>query len=375
MRVIVTIPVEMLRQSDGRASCCLGTCKAPLAVIRVSPADAGLRRRSVLGAGVVLATGSLGLGRARAAAGQGLAIVMNSASASFSVIDVAARTVVRTTPVLREPHHWALTPDRSALLIGDTSGNALFALDPRSGEVVRRSALSDPYQLWFSPNGHLLVVAALRVDHVDVYDAQTLQLAKRFRLPSMPSHLSYAPDGSMVYVSLQASGGLVGIDLGTMSIAWSEQVGKTPAGVFWHDGAVLVGVMGDDHVAVVDPMNGRVRRQIRTGRGAHNLFYSPDARTVYVTNRVEGTVSALDAGSLDVVRTYEVPNGPDCVAFAPDGKLWVSQRWGGHVAVLDPVSGDHEAIAVGRSPHGVFLTASPTLPGPARSASLCLSTA
>ena len=334
-----------------------------------------LSRRSLLGAGLALGAAGLGGRPARAATGQGLAIVMNSAAASFSVIDVASRTVIRTTPVLREPHHWALLPDRSALLIGDTSGNALFFLDPTAGEVLRRAACSDPYQLWFSPDGRHLVVNALGVDHVDVYDGRTLQHAHRFRLPTMPSHLSYAPDGGTVYVSLQASNGLAAIDLRTMSIRWQTTIGKTPAGVFWHDGKLLVGIMGNDYVAVADPTDGRVTRRIRTGRGAHNLFYAPDGRTIYVTNRVEGTVSVLDAASLNILRTYTVPNGPDCIAFAPDGKLWITMRWGGHVAVLDPASGAHETIAVGRSPHGVFLTASPALPGPARSASLSLSTA
>lgn len=338
------------------------------------------RRRNLLGA--TIGVGLLGGTRSRAAtssehvvAGQGLAIVMNSASASFSVIDVASRQVIRTTPVLREPHHWALLPDRSALLIGDTSGNAMFFLDPRTGELLKYKPFSDPYQLWFSPNGQHLVVAALAVGHVDLYDGRTLQLVKRFRLPTMPSHISYSPDSSMVFVTLQTNDRLVAIDLSAQKVMWQSEIGKTPAGVFWHGDKVLVGVMGSDYVAVADPVDGRVVRRLRTGRGAHNLFYSPDGKQIYVTNRVEGTVSLLDASSLETVRTYNVPNGPDCIAFAPDGKLWISMRWAGHVAVLDPASGAHETIAVGRSPHGVFLTASPTLPSPTRSSSLTLSTA
>lgn len=304
----------------------------------------------------------------------GIAIVMNSAGASFSVIDVASRRVIRTTPVLREPHHWALLPDHSALLVGDTSGNAMFFLDPLTGQVLRHTSFSDPYQLWFSPDHRHFVVAALRMDHVDVYDAKTLRLLKRFRLSSMPSHLSYSPDGRMVFVSLQDSNRLVRIDLDRMVVSWDSSIGKVPAGVFFHRGQLLVGVMGEAHVAVADAASGHIVRRIPTGRGAHNLFYSPDGRQIYVTNRVEGTVSVLDAGSLDVIKTYRVPYGPDCIAFAPDGHLWISQRWGEHVAVLDPVNGTYQAIAVGRSPHGVFLSASPTLPGPVRSAALTLST-
>jgi YVTN family beta-propeller protein len=332
-------------------------------------------RRAFLTAAISV-TMAVGMKRsAQAASEQGLAFVLNSASASFSVIDVATRRVIRTTPVLREPHHWALLPDRSALLVGDTSANALFHLDPNTGDILKRTALSDPYQLWFGPGGRHLVDTALAVENVDIYDGKTLQLLKRLRLPTMPSHISYAPDGNTVFVSLQSNDRLVGIDLRTLDVAWQVTVGKTPAGVFWHNGQVLVGIMGSDYVAVTDPANGREIRRVKTGRGAHNLFYAPDGRSIYVTNRVEGSISLLDASTLDVVRTYVVPNGPDCIAFAPDGKLWVSMRWGGRVAVLDPATGTHETIAVGRSPHGVFLSRSPALPGAGRSTALSLSTA
>src|ERR1700712_4376868 len=57
------------------------------------------------------------------AAPPALAIVMNSGEASVSVIDMATRKVVRTLPTLREPSHWALSPDRSKLYIADASGN------------------------------------------------------------------------------------------------------------------------------------------------------------------------------------------------------------------------------------------------------------
>src|SRR5271166_3270368 len=82
---------------------------------------------------------------AAAKEGDGLAFVLNSADASISVLDVNTRTELRRIPVLREPHHMALTPDHQFLLIGDTSGNELLFLDPSTGELQRRMTMSDPY--------------------------------------------------------------------------------------------------------------------------------------------------------------------------------------------------------------------------------------
>lgn len=285
-----------------------------------------------------------------------ICIVLNSGAATISIIDMSTRRVLREEPAFREPSHWALTPDRQKLLVADASGNALFFLDPVTGKELRHKLIPDPYQLWFSPDGKYLTVNCLRLNHVDIYHAESLALVKRFRVGSMPSHLSYSPDSRTVFCSMQDSGTLVAINLTTMATRWHAKVGPTPAGVLWHDGVVLVGIMGSDHVAVIDPADGRVVRRIITDKGAHTQFLTPDRRHIYVTNRVAGSLSVLDAKSLAVVKRVSMPGGPDDLCFAPDGKLWISLRFSSHVGVYDPVSGRIDHIPVGRSPHGIFIS-------------------
>ncbi|HUN40200.1 MAG TPA: PQQ-binding-like beta-propeller repeat protein [Acetobacteraceae bacterium] len=289
------------------------------------------------------------------ASATGLAFVMNSDSASISVIDMATHKELRRIPVLREPHHWALTPDGKSLLVGDTVGNELFSLDPATGALQRTIPCVDPYQLWFSPNGKFLVVNGLARNQVDVYNGATFKLVKRFHASAMPSHLAYSPDSSIVFVSLQESNRLMAIDLNDMKILWDKPVGNTPAGVLWLNGKVLVADMGADYLAEVDPADGKVLRHIITGKGAHNLFLSPDGKTLWVNNRVAGTTETLHADSLTPIHTYRITGGPDDLAFAPDGKVWITRRWAETVAVLDPATGDFQTIDVGRSPHGIFL--------------------
>ena len=64
---------------------------------------------------------------------------------------------------------------------------------------------------------------------------------------------------------------------------------------------------------------------------------------------------ALDAATLAITHSYRVPGGPDCIDFAPDGKLWITERFIQKVGVLDPATGALLSIPVGRSPHGIFL--------------------
>jgi DNA-binding beta-propeller fold protein YncE len=289
------------------------------------------------------------------AAASGLAFIVNSGGASISLVDMSLEKEVRRIPVLREPHHVALSPDGKSLLIGDTVGNEMLFFDPATAALQKRMPVADPYQIAFSPNGRFLVVNGLARNQVDVYDAAGMALLKRFPIASMPSHLDYAPDSSRVFVSLQGTDSLAAIDLDRLTVLWVAKVGKTPAGVLWHDGKVLVADMGTDYVAEVDPADGRVTGQIHTGKGAHNLFLSPDRKIIWVNNRVGGSTTALDSATLAPIRSYAIPGGPDDIAFAPDGRLWITRRFAEKVAVLDPKTGDYQTIDVGRSPHGLFL--------------------
>ena len=292
----------------------------------------------------------------------GVAFVIDSAAAAVSVVDMATLQEVRRIPVLREPHHLVPSPDGKSLLVGDTTGNEMLFLDPVTGAIQKRMPVADPYQLGFSPDAKFLTVAGLARNQIDVYDAATMKMVKRFPVKSTPSHIAYSPDSGTVFVTLQDSDRLVAIDLRKMEVKWNEPVGKTPAGALWLNGKVLVADMGTDYVAQVDPANGKVLAKIVTGKGAHNLFLSPDRKTLWVNNRAGGTTAAVDPTTLKVLRTYAIPGGPDDIDFAPDGKLWITRRWAEKVAGLDPATGDYQTVNVGRSPHGLWLN--PKAPSP-----------
>lgn len=292
-----------------------------------------------------------------------LIYVLNSGDASISVLDSTALEEVRRIPVLREAHHLLLTPDRTRLVIGDSGGNELVFVDPETIEVTRRDRFSNPYHMEYSPDGRLLVVTSLRRNQVDIYDAQggspesphALTLLARLKVPDKPSHLAFSPDSRFAYVTLQGARRIMAIDLAERRSAWTAEVGPQPAGILWHRGRLLIGLMGADRIAVVDPADGRVERTIVVGRGAHTVFAAPDGGALYATSRVDSRISVLDPETLAVTGRIEIAGGPDCIAFDPAGRLWVTLRWIGRVAVLDPRSLEVETIAVGRSPHGIFV--------------------
>jgi len=284
-----------------------------------------------------------------------IVFVLNSGDASISVLDARERTEIRRIPALREVHHAVLTPDGNTLVVGDSGGNELVFLDPATGEVRQRVRISNPYHLEYSPDGRHLVVASLRRDQIDIYDAGTLALLARLNQPDKPSHVAFSPDSAFVYVTLQGTGEVVAIDMTTRKPVWTVPVGPEPAGIIWHRGRLLIGLMGSSDFVQLNPTTREVSRAFTVGRGAHVVMPSPDGRSLYATSRVESGVWEVDAETLEVRRRFDVPGGPDCIAFDPDGRLWITLRWLGRVGVLDPRTGTLEQIRVGRSPHGIFV--------------------
>ncbi len=293
-----------------------------------------------------------------AAASAKTAIVLNSDDDSLSVIDGDTYKETSRVHIGRAPHHLMLTPDQRYLIIAMSEGNELVFIDRATGAIAKRVEVSDPYQIGFSPDGKWFVSNSLRLDRIDIFDAATFELKHRLPAPTMPSHIAFSPDSKTVFVSLQGTDKVIAIDLDSGNTDWTVPVGRQPAGM-WTDkaGNILVGVMGSDYIAELDPKTGATLRRIVTGRGAHNFQASPDGKSLYVTNRVAGTVSVLDADTLAITGLIQAPGGPDDMMFSPDGsQIWVTGRWRASVDVIEAASGALKAtIPVGRSPHGIFL--------------------
>ena len=114
-------------------------------------------------------------------------------------------------------------------------------------------------------------------------------------------------------------------------------------------------------VSVVDASSLVERRFIPTGAGAHGLYPSRDARSLYVSNRKAGSVTVLDFRTGAVRATWHIGGSPDMGGVSSDGsQLWLSGRYDAAVYVIDTSSGHLiHRIAVGRGPHGLCLFPQP----------------
>ncbi len=290
------------------------------------------------------------------------AIVLNSGEASVSLIDMEKRAVYKTFPIGKEPHHLMITPDQKSVLVANAAGDDVVFLDPKTGDIQSRLPnIVDPYHIGYSPNKKWFVAAGNRLDRVDIYAAknQELKLVKIVKAAKTPSHIAFTNDSKLTFVTLQDSNELIAIDLASQEIVWRMPIGKMPAGVWMTPGDkhLLIGLTGSDLVQVVDWKQQKIIKEIKTGKGAHNFRPLGDKRHIFLTNRVDSTISIIDMEKLEKVDDIKgLPSGPDCMDITADGKeLWVTFRFAKKVGIIDIASRKLvTTIPVGKSPHGIF---------------------
>ena len=290
--------------------------------------------------------------------------VPNSDAGTVSVVDPVTFKVVDRFNVGVRPHHVTPSWDLTKLYVNNTESNTLTEIDPRTGKPTRTIPVTDPYNLYFTPDGTKAIVVAERYQRLDFYDANSWSFLKSVSIPwPGVDHADFTPDGRYFLASTEFSGQVVKVDTETMTYVSRTEVGSLPIDVkLSPDGKVLyVANQGRHGVSLVDPEAMTEIGFLRTGLGAHGLNVSRDATSLFVSNRMEGTISVIDFATRTVRATWKVGGSPDMIQVSADGtQLWASNRFHGSVSVIDATSGRVIAtVATGAGAHGVSLFPQP----------------
>jgi YVTN family beta-propeller protein len=295
--------------------------------------------------------------------------VPNSDAATVDVIDPETFKVIDHFPVGKVPQHITPSWDLKQLYVDNTVGDSLTPIDPASGKPGKSIPVQDPYNLYFTPDGSKAIVVAERFKRLDFRDPNTWQLIRSIPVSHAGvDHLDFSADGSYFLVSCEFSGWVVKVDVATMEIVGEVEVGGQPIDTRLSPDGTTFYVANQslpghhDGVTLVDGASMQKTGFIPTGKGAHGLYFSRDAKSLYVTNRLGGSVSVIDVATGQVTATWTVPRGsPDMGGVSADGtQFWVSGRYNGEVYVIDTRSGELLArIPVGKGPHGLCIFPQP----------------
>ena len=294
--------------------------------------------------------------------------VPNSRSNSVTVIDQATYSIVGQFPVGALPQHVTPSYDLKTLWVLSDEGDSLTRIDPATGQPGGTIPVSDPYNMYYTPDGKYAIVVAERLQRLNFFDAASMKLYHSLQVPCKGvDHMDFSADGRYLIASCEFGMAVIKVDiprqqfLGRLMLhphGMPQDVKLSP------DGAVFyVADMKAGGVHLIDGEKLSEIGFIRTGKGAHGLYVSRDSRVLYVSNRGEGSVSLIDFRVRKVVDKWRLPGkaSPDMGGVSADGKvLWLSGRYNSEVYAIDTRNGKLLArIPVGREPHGLCVYPQP----------------
>jgi YVTN family beta-propeller protein len=320
----------------------------------------------------VYADAGAGMLSATAKTAKPLVYVPHSGSGDVWVIDPATFAVVAKYPGGTQYQHVVPSWDMKTLYATDDIANFLLPFDPATGRPGQRIPVIDPYNLYFTPDGKYGISVAEEHRELVWYDPHTWQQKDITPTPDCAGidHADFSPDGRTAVFTCEFAGRVAVIDLASHTLLRMIDMPQRhthmgPQDIkLAPDGSVYYIADSDANgVWVLDGAATRVERFIPTGMGAHGLYLSRDATKLYVTNRMEGSVSVLDAYTGAVQTTWKIPGGgsPDMGNVTADGsQLWLSGRYSKAVYVLSTKDGSLiREIPVDNGPHGLCVWPQP----------------
>ncbi len=261
------------------------------------------------------------------------------------------------------------TPSPQALVTDETQ-NRLLVVDLPSGRIARSVPVpADPEDIAATGNGGVVIVVSSRAGTVTILNRDTLKVMRTFRGFDEPHIAGISPDDQYAYVSDDARGTLTVIRLSDMKVTDTVAVGIGAHHLAFSPTERTVWVaLGESaqqitelstvtssppppSTPISDPGRPHVIGHFVPGFPAHDLAFSPNGQTIWVTSAAGPDVTAFDAHTHQV--RFRVPVGPppQHVVFA--GRYaYLSSGYGSTIEKVNAATG--HIITRTRSPYGSF---------------------
>jgi DNA-binding beta-propeller fold protein YncE len=304
-----------------------------------------------------------------------LVYVPDTLSDDLEEIDPSTYQVVARYPVGSLPQHVVPSYNGSVLWVLNDGSNTLTPINPQNGVPGQPIPVTDPYNLYFTPDGRYAIVVAERLQELNFLNAQTMTLVHTLPVPTCAgvNHIDFTANGRYLLASCEFQGDnggpgtLIVVNVATQSVVQTIHLsdGASPQDVkLSPDGSTFyVADLNKGGVWLVSARNYSVEGFVSTGAGAHGLYTSRNEKDLYVSDRSSGQVSVISFATRQLVATWTIPGGssPDMGNVSADGKvLWLSGRYNNVAYALSTSTGQLLArIPVGYGPHGICVWPQP----------------
>jgi YVTN family beta-propeller protein len=161
----------------------------------------------------------------------------NVGPGTVSVLDIAARKVLKIIPISANTQRIAISPDDRWVFTADQTKPELVVIDTVSNAVSKRVPLEGiAYGTAPTPDGRFLLITLPDQNKIAVLDVRTKQVVRSVGVGTYPQEVVVRPDGEAAYVSCENSNQVAEIDLKSWTVTRLIKTGKATDGVAWASG-------------------------------------------------------------------------------------------------------------------------------------------
>jgi YVTN family beta-propeller protein len=297
--------------------------------------------------------------------------VVNSYSATASVIDLSKNAFVKNLPLGEKPINPTFTRDWSKLYVANSGGGTLTIIDAKTVQVIGTIPAGGPHPsgLRFLPDGKHLVISFLGETVQDqgslgIMDLATGKLVKSIPVQAQSERFDITPDGKRAYVGNLGSQTISAVDLESGAvIATIPSPERLPFNVVVSPNGkkVFVGNTMGSTLLEIDTATNQIVQVIKVPTGPNGLTFTPDGDNVLMTNVYAGRISSYNLSMKAVNEGKSVGLLPGFVRLAPDGLKGIFVRpYGRQASIFDGTTWDVIAnIETGIGPSAVAICGNP----------------
>jgi YVTN family beta-propeller protein len=162
------------------------------------------------------------------------AYTANVGPGTVSVIDIAARKVIKVIPVSKNTQRISISPDDKWVFTADQTKPQMAVIDTVTNTVAKWIPMEGiGYGSAVTPDGRSLLVVLPDQNKVAVIDLKIMQVARTVSVADYPQEVLVRPDGTAAYVSCEKANAVAEIDTATWKVTRTIPTGKDADGLAW----------------------------------------------------------------------------------------------------------------------------------------------
>jgi YVTN family beta-propeller protein len=240
---------------------------------------------------------------------------------SMSVIDLAARKVVRTVDFGHgvRPHLPVYDSGTGKLYVTTELDKAITVIDPKTMKIEGQipTGAEQSHMMVLSPDGKRAYTANVGPGSVSVLDLVGRKTVAVIPVSEKVQRISMSRDGAMVFTADQVKPRMAVIDTATNKVkSWIDLPAVGYGSAVTLDGHWLLVQMATlKQVAAIDLGTMKVARTVDVGGGTGEILMNPDGKVAYVSCPADGTVAEIDLANWKVLKVIAAGQKADGLAW------------------------------------------------------------